>query len=152
MTSPPYRERLTVSPAWWLLGLLFVVAVSWAFLVATPLVVAAIAAGITLVVVVWAMLHYGSLVISVDERGLMAGRATLPWSSIGPVEALDAAATRRVLGVDADARAFLVVRAYCSGSVRVVLRDDIDPTPYWLVSTRHPESLASRLGRSTMQD
>jgi hypothetical protein len=31
------------------------------------------------------------------------------------------------------------------GAVQVLLDDPADPTPYWLVSTRHPERLAATL-------
>ena len=57
---------------------------------------------------------------------------------------LDADATRRAAGVDADARAFLLLRPYLKRSVRVEITDPADPAPYWLVSTRHPDELAGR--------
>ena len=44
--------------------------------------------------------------------------------------------TRVTMGVGADARAFLFTRPYCRGSVKVTLDDRVDPTPYWLLSSR----------------
>jgi hypothetical protein len=64
---------------------------------------------------------------------------------LGTPEQLDKDATRRVLGVEADARAYLVTRPYLKHAVRVPVHDPADPTPYWLVATRHPERLAAAL-------
>jgi DUF3093 family protein len=150
--SGRYRETLTLPVSWWLLGALFVVAVGWAFLLSTPPPVPAIALAVTAAIVGYTLWHYGSARVVVDADGLRAGRARLPWTSIGPAEALDADATRNALGVGADARAYLLVRTYCHGSVMVVLDDDVDPTPYWLVSTRHAPALAERLRRGAVQD
>ena len=47
-------------------------------------------------------------------------------------------------GRDADARAYLLLRPYLKRAVRVEITDPADPTPYWLVSTRHPDELAAR--------
>jgi hypothetical protein len=56
------------------------------------------------------------------------------------------ASTRHVdAGVDADARAYLVLRPYVKRAVRVPLLDPDDPTPYWLVSCRHPDRVLSAL-------
>ena len=45
-------------------------------------------------------------------------------------------------GVDADARAYLLLRPYLKRAVRVEITDPADPAPYWLVSTRHADALA----------
>src|ERR671918_546374 len=65
---------------------------------------------------------------------------------LGPVWGIGAAAaTRRRSGVEADARAHLVLRPYVATSVEITLADPADPVPYWLVSSRRPEALASAL-------
>jgi Protein of unknown function (DUF3093) len=147
-----YRETLTVPVSWWLLGSLFAIAVGWAFLVSTPPPVPLLAFVVAVAIVGYTLGRYGSAQIVVDADGLRAAGARLPWPSIGSADALDAESTRKVLGVDADARAYLLVRVYCGGSVKVTLDDDVDPTPYWLVSTRHATALAERLRRGAMQD
>jgi hypothetical protein len=50
-----------------------------------------------------------------------------------------------VAGPGADARAYLLLRPYLKRAVRVTVRDDRDPTPYWLVSSRDPEHLATAI-------
>jgi hypothetical protein len=63
-------------------------------------------------------------------------------------EALDAEAARRAAGVEADARAYLLLRPYLTRAVRVQVVDPADPTPYWLVSTRRPRTLAAVLSEA----
>jgi hypothetical protein len=50
-----------------------------------------------------------------------------------------------VAGPAADARAYLLLRPYLKRAVKVQITDPADPTPYWLVSSRHPEALAGAL-------
>lgn len=148
----PYEETLAVPTSWWLMGVGVVASVAWAFFVATPLLVTAAAALAAAVVVFGGLLRYGAARVATDPDGFSAGRALLPYRHAGRVEPLDAEQTRRVLGVDADARAHLLVRAYCGGAVKVTLEDRADPAPYWLVSTRHPHALAASLAARTVQD
>ena len=79
---------------------------------------------------------------------LRAARAHIPLEHLGPAEVLDAEATRLALGPEADARAFLVTRPYLKRAVRVPVTDPADPTPYWLVGSRHPDALAAALART----
>jgi hypothetical protein len=51
--------------------------------------------------------------------------------------------TRRRAGVEADARAHLVLRPYVKTAVEITLNDQDDPVPYWLVSSRRPQQLAT---------
>ena len=48
-------------------------------------------------------------------------------------------------GAQLDARAWPLIRGWVSPVVRVTVTDPQDPTPYWLVSTRHPEKLVEAL-------
>jgi hypothetical protein len=74
-----------------------------------------------------------------------AGRAHIPVDQLGVPVALDAPASRRLAGVDADARAYLLLRPYVARSVQVPVQDPQDPAPYWLVSTRHPDRVVAAL-------
>ncbi|WP_229660490.1 DUF3093 domain-containing protein [Marmoricola endophyticus] len=137
-----YSERLTAPLRWYVQGTMLLATLWLAMIVAIPSVVAwAVTAA--LAALGYAMLfRLGSARIAVTGGELLAGRARIPVSLLGGAEALDAEGTRRVLGVDADVRAFLLTRPYLKRSVRVTLTDPDDPTPYWLLSTRRPERLA----------
>jgi hypothetical protein len=87
-----------------------------------------------------------SFVIEVDESELRVGRAVIGREWIGGVRPLDAAGTRARSGMEADARAHLVMRPWISTSVELTLEDPADPVPYWLVSSRRPGALATALG------
>ena len=147
-----YNERLHAPVSWWLLGAAFVVAVGWAFLVAVPGPVTVLATAVTAALVTWWLFSFGRLQVRVDAEALHVGRAVLPRGNVGEVQALDADATRRVMGVDADARAFLATRPYCKTAVRVAVADRTDPTPYWLVSSRDPAALAASLGQPGVRE
>ncbi|MCM0618815.1 DUF3093 domain-containing protein [Nocardioides bruguierae] len=142
-TAPAYRERLSVPLRWWAQAVMMIATIWLAVAVAAPLWVASLVAlGFLALVAVW-FLGYGSPRVEVADGVLTAGRARLPLAYVGSVDALDAEDTRRVAGRDADARAYLLLRPYRKKAVMVRLADPRDPTPYWLVSTRRPEQLAS---------
>lgn len=79
------------------------------------------------------------------DPGLRAGGAFLEAWHIGEVTPLDAEQTRLWLGPRADARAFLAHRGWIPTSVRVEVRDESDPTPYWLISSRRGDDMAAAL-------
>ncbi len=138
--------------SWWLFGLLAAVTIWWICFVALAPLVAVLAGLAAALAVAWALWRYGGVEIRLSSAGLQAGRAVLPWRYVAAVGALGAEDTLLVLGVDADARAHLVFRAYCAGSVKVDVADETDPTPYWLISSRRPTELAARLEQWSVQD
>lgn len=104
---------------------------------AITLVVAAVVGG--------GLLSYGAARIEVTDDELVAGRAHIARKHLGKATPLDAEQAHRAAGVEADARAFLVLRPYLKRAVRVEITDPQDPAPYWLISTRHPKRLARAL-------
>lgn len=140
-----YDERLYVPLRWWAFLTMFMATVLLAFLVATPLWVAFTVTGVLTALMVTVFLAYGAARVTVRDGMFRAGRAQIPVSLLGAPVALDAQASRRLAGVDADARAYLLLRAYVKRSVQVPVQDPADPTPYWLVSTRRPQRLAAAL-------
>lgn len=140
-----HAERLSVPFRWWVQGTMLVATFWLAFVVATPAVVAWSATGAVLLVMTGLFLSYGSPRVDVADGWLRAGRARIPGEYVGGAEPLDAAQTRHLAGPGADARAYLLLRPYLKRAVRVTIRDDRDPTPYWLVSTRDPEHLAAAI-------
>ncbi len=113
--------------------------------VAGALVVAAVSLGLTAAL----LLGYGGARIEVGAGMLRAGPAAIESGLLGAATPLDPAGTRRQAGVDADARAYLLLRPYVKTSVRVEVTDPADPTPYWLLSSRHPQALAAALDAAT---
>jgi hypothetical protein len=144
-----YSERLTVPLRWWVQGTMLVATLWLAVAVAAPPLAAAVVALAAMALLTICFLSYGGVRVIVRNDEFRAGGAHITTGLVGAVAPLDADATRRAAGVDADARAFLLLRPYLRRSVRVEITDPADPAPYWLVSTRHPDELAAALQSAT---
>jgi hypothetical protein len=139
-----FRERLSVPIIWWVLAGLF----SLSVLVAVGAYLGpawGLGTSAAMFLVAAAIFGSAAIVISVEERELRVGRASIEHAYIATCRALNAEETRRRTGVEADARAHLVLRPYIKTTVEITLDDPEDPVPYWLVSTRHPQRLAAAL-------
>lgn len=147
-----YSERLHVPLRWWVQATMFLATVWLAFTVALPPWLAWTASSAMLAAVFGVFAWVGSSRVEVRDGVLYAGPAHIALEHLGAAEALDKDATRRVHGVDADVRAFLLMRPYLSRSVKVRIEDPSDPTPYWLISTRHPRTLAAALSQTSTAD
>ena len=139
-----FRERLSVPASWWVLAGLLAVALLAAFGfylgpiwgVGVAVAALAIAAGV---------FALAAITITVDEHELHVGRSAIEHRYLGPSASLDADQAARRGGVEADARAHLVLRPYIRTAVEIALDDPADRVPYWLVSTRRPDELAAAL-------
>lgn len=130
---------------WWVLGVLFAVTLAVALGYYLGAAWAVGVGGAALAVVALGF-RTASYVIEVDDAEVRVGRAAIGREWIGAVRPLDAAGTRTRAGMEADARAHLVLRPWASTAVELQLVDPADPVPYWLVSTRRPQALATALG------
>ncbi|MFN8195112.1 MAG: DUF3093 domain-containing protein [Nocardioidaceae bacterium] len=144
-----YDERLGVPLRWWVQATMMVVSVWLATIVALPEKAAWFVTVLVAALIAAFFWSYGGARVRVADGTFRAGRAHIDVRHLGAATALDQEGTRRQAGVDADARAYLLLRPYLKRSVRVDLTDPADPTPYWLVSTRHPEALAAALADAT---
>ena len=144
--GPEYDERLAVPLRWWAQGTMFVAILWLTVVVAVPGPTAWVITAVALVLLAIGFFWYGDARVIVSDGWFQAGRARIEAEHVGEVAALDAEQTRLVAGRDADARAYLLLRPYLHRAVKVEVADPADPTPYWLVSSRHPEALADALG------
>jgi hypothetical protein len=139
-----FRERLTVPAYWWALAGVAAFAGLLAFgFYLGPLWGIGVAVGVLGVLI--AVFVSAAVSIVVDATTLRVGRSVIELDYLGEVTDLDAEQTTRRAGVEADARAHLVLRPYVPTAVQVVLVDPDDPVPYWLISSRHPYELAAAL-------
>jgi hypothetical protein len=141
-----YRERLW--PALWvwfavtfLAGLIGVVALPFGTVAGALMMATAFAA-------FGAMMISWSPALAVADGELVAGQAHIPIDLLGEVTPLDAPAMRHALGPGLDMRAYLCVRGWITGGVRAEVTDAADPTPYWLISSRHPQHLVDAVQRA----
>jgi hypothetical protein len=145
-----YRERLWV-PWWWTLP-----AAVLAALIALEVnqAVSALPNWVSFVVlfgVAGAVLSWFSKVelrVVAQPGGgteLWIGGAHLPTSAIARTAEVPRTAKTAALGRQLDPAAYVVHRAWVGPMVLVVLDDPDDPTPYWLISTRHPDRVLAAL-------
>lgn len=87
----------------------------------------------------------GSTKVEVSGGELKAGDAHIPLALLGDVEIIAPEDRRKAMGPQLDPAAFVVHRGWVKPLVRVQVTDPEDPTPYWVISTRHPEALAAAL-------
>jgi hypothetical protein len=140
-----YRERLWPA-AWVFVATALVIPAS--LLVFLPIsTTAGIVCAIVLYGAIVVILLVTTPIVEVDDALFTAGRARLPLSAIASATSFTGAEATEQRGTALDGRAWLLLRGWIPGLVRVQLDDPSDPTPYWLVSTRHPAELASALRR-----
>jgi hypothetical protein len=150
--SVRYRERLRVPLWWWVPG--FALAALIAFEINLGVArlpdwlpfaaLFAVAAGV--------LLWLGRVEVRVTtspEVGagveLWAGDAHLPVTMITRSAEIPRSAKSAALGRQLDPAAYVLHRAWVGPMLLVVLDDPDDPTPYWLVSCRHPDRVLSAL-------
>ncbi|TDW74367.1 DUF3093 family protein [Curtobacterium sp. PhB25] len=138
-----YRERLWAPPALYLATALVIPATLLVFLPISVLAGVLVAIGMELgaLVLLWAL----APTIEVTDSEFRAGKAHLPRALVGSVEAFEGAEATTQRGPKLDARAWTLFRGYVRGVVKVEVRDDADPTPYWLVSVRQPTKVVEAM-------
>jgi hypothetical protein len=138
--AEPYRERLWPAPWVFIATALVIPASLLVFLPISLEAGIAVAAGLYAVVVAVLLLTTPTIEATAGE--FRAGRAHIARHLIGEVTAYEGADASAQRGVELDARAWLLLRGWITGVVRVEILDSADPTPYWLISSRRPAELA----------
>ena len=142
-----YRERLWAS-AWLYVAMALVIPAS--LLVFWPINEMV---GIIVAIVLYAscvgILILSAPTVMVTDTELIAGRARLPLGLSGKVETFREPDATLQRGQRLDARAWLLIRGWIGPVVKVEILDPADPTPYWLVSSRNPDALATALTTAT---
>ena len=134
-----YRERLWPSVWIYLATALVVPASVLVFMPINQLV--GILTGVALYLGIVGLLTATAPLLLVTEHQLVAGRASLPLSLVGETAAFEGDEATLERGQRLDARAWLLIRGWIAPVVKVTVADETDPAPYWLVSSRNPESL-----------
>ena len=104
--------------------------------------------GAVLVAVIAVVVHLGTPRIVLTDEDLRVGRAHIERRYVGEAEALRGDDARLARGPALDGRAFMNFRVSIPDLCRISIVDPVDPTPYWLTATRHPEELARAINAS----
>ena len=94
----------------------------------------------------WFLLWLSRTTLTVERdpdgtRWLSVDDANLPDTVVARSMVVPGSARQNALGRQLDPAAFLVSRPWVSEHVLIVLDDPDDPTPYWLISAKHPEDV-----------
>jgi hypothetical protein len=147
--SVRYRERLRVPWWWWPPGLGLAGLIALEVNQGVPALPTWVPYAVLLPVAAIVLLWFGKIEVSVvggtGDTELWAGAAHLPVSVISRSAEVPKSAKSAALGRQLDPAAYVVHRAWVGPMVLLVLDDPDDPTPYWLVSCRHPDRVLSAL-------
>lgn len=149
-----YTERQWVPWYWWaaLAGLALLLAGQlglnrnvWWFAVPLVLFTALFA---------WFLFWLSRTTVSVEQdpdgtRWLLVDDANLPNTVVSRSMVVPGSARQNALGRQLDPAAYLVSRPWVSEHVLIVLDDPEDPTPYWLVSSKNPETVLAAFAPGT---
>ena len=140
--------REVIRPPLWVLAFIYFLFLSlviaiWAALDNRSALISWIAAtlGIIAIAIRW------RTEITVDEKELRIGGAHIELRYLKEVSALSAQEMRLMRTRDADPAAFLALAFWIPAGLKIVLNDDRDSVPYWLISVRKSEELTRTLYR-----
>jgi hypothetical protein len=85
--------------------------------------------------------------INCDGQELRVGRAHIGYQFCGEVIVLSRAEFLRARTREVDPAAHLALFFWISEGVKIEITDPRDPTPYWLISTRHGKDIKRALQR-----
>ncbi|AFM16945.1 Protein of unknown function (DUF3093) [Mycolicibacterium chubuense NBB4] len=147
--SVRYRERLWVPWWWWLPGLglaaLISVELNMGVRSLPDWVPYAVLLPVAVVVLAWLGRYELRVVAGERDTEVWIADAHLPASVIARAAAVPRSAKTAALGRQLDPAAYVVHRAWVGPMVLLVLDDPDDPTPYWLISARHPDKVLAAL-------
>ena len=92
-----------------------------------------------------AIVHWMTSTIEVAAGELRIKRAHIPLKYLGDTEIIskEKFGFQRTRG--ADPAAFFAIIFWISNGLKVAVKDDRDPTPYWLISTKRATELAAAI-------
>jgi hypothetical protein len=147
--QPAYRERLYL-PWWhWILPLFAAGLLAAEVNMGYPGVRAWLPYVITIPLALLLLWRFSSATVVVRDGELWVGEAHLPLEFAGETQIIPGALKRKVLGPAFDPAAFALHRSWVAPMVWIHVTDEEDPTPYWLISSRHPEELVAALRSET---
>nr|WP_246372312.1 DUF3093 domain-containing protein [Gordonia humi] len=145
-----YTERLTAPWWWWLIGAVLTAVLGYEIRLAAYHQAWSWAAFPVLAILIgWGIWSMGRPKVAVDADGAVhANKAVLPREVIARGAAIAPSAKSAAMGRQLDPAAYVMHHAWIKSMVLLVLDDPDDPTPYWLISTRHPEKVLAALQMS----
>ncbi len=149
--SVRYRERLWVPLWWWLPGLGMAALIALEVDQGVSALPDWLPYAVLLPVAAVVLVTLGRTEVRVVSGGdgaeteLWVGNAHLPASVVSRSAVVPKSAKSAALGRQLDPAAYVVHKSWIGPMVLLVLDDPDDPTPYWLISSRHPDKVLAAL-------
>lgn len=144
-----YRERLRVPLWWWVPGLGVAALIALEVDQGVSALPSWLPYAVLLPVAAVVLLMLGRTELKVVGTGaeteLWVGSAHLPASVVSRAAEVPRSAKSAALGRQLDPAAYVVHRAWVGPLLLLVLDDPDDPTPYWLISAKHPDRVLGAL-------
>ncbi|MGI8648443.1 MAG: DUF3093 domain-containing protein [Acidimicrobiales bacterium] len=140
-----FAERWRAPWWYWLAGLILAVAVAAAIHLGYPGLRAIAPYVVTVPLVVGLLCWLSRVEVRITVTALYVDDAELAREFIAEAMPLSREAYRAALGPGFDPLAFVVRRPWITEAVLITLCDPNDPTPYWIISSRHPAELVAAL-------
>ncbi len=142
--KPTFKE--VIRPPFWLVCFLYFMLFSlvlaiWAALGNNAAINAFAIALVTGAVII----HLGTSTITVEDGELRIKRAHIETKFLGDIEIIGKKDFGFARTRGADPAAYFATAFWISQGLKVEVRDERDPTPYWLISTRRAKELAEAL-------
>ena len=142
-----FKELLR--PPIWVLAFIYFLLLSlviaiWAAFDTTATFISLVAATIAIIYLAFAMRS----TISIDGKELRIDHAHIDIQYLGEVKILDSTAMRLLRTRDADPAAYLAIKFWVPRGIKIVVEDQRDPTPYWLITSKRGEEIAALLSKS----
>jgi hypothetical protein len=130
---------------------------SWLYIAAIliiPAIILVLAPINMLFGIILSVVVYGAIVIvmivkapsiELTETTLRVGKAQISRAELGAASAFSGVHAVEQRGTKLDGRAWLMFTGWVDPVVRIEINDPLDPVPYWLISTRHPEKFVAAL-------
>lgn len=144
-----YHERLRVTPWFFLISLLILPTVTLMFAPIHLALGISIALSVYIAVTIW--LIWGAATIRITPTHLYAGHASIELEYLGKATALRETEAQKQRTHLLHAHAWLLLRGWIKPLVRVEINDKNDTHPYWLISSRTPETFVSVLKQACQE-
>lgn len=135
-----FTEKIRWSLPVWLFLLFLSTSFGWAVWAAFTVTAALTTFAIICVGLIFAY-YRNTLIIRCDHNWLYVGRAKIERKYLGNIEKLNSELMARARGRELDPAAYLALRFWVKGGLRISINDPRDPTPYWLLSSRKTNEL-----------
>lgn len=92
-----------------------------------------------------ALVHWMTSTIELSDGELRIKRAHIPLRYLGEIRIVPKSEFGFERTRGADPAAYFAITFWISEGLRIEVRDDRDPTPYWLVSSKRAQELAEAI-------